>query len=57
MNAPAAEVAANLKTHGEGDILVNCSASVIRPLLQADLLDRLYRPARVDMAAQEPGNR
>ncbi|MGH3881760.1 MAG: dihydrofolate reductase family protein [Actinophytocola sp.] len=42
VNAPAAEVAANLKSQGEGDILVNCSASVIKPLLQADLLDRLY---------------
>lgn len=42
VNAPAAEVVAELKTAGEGDILVNSSASVIKPLLAADLLDRLY---------------
>ncbi|MEV4456896.1 dihydrofolate reductase family protein [Microbispora sp. NPDC049633] len=42
VNAPAAEVVAGLKATGEGDILVNSSASVIKPLLSADLLDRLY---------------
>ena len=42
VNAPAADVVAELKATGEGDILVNNSASVIRPLLAADLLDRLY---------------
>ncbi|MGA4837460.1 dihydrofolate reductase family protein [Streptomyces sp. G45] len=42
VNAPAAEVVADLKATGEGDILVNSSASVIKPLLAADLLDRLY---------------
>ena len=42
VNAPAADVVADLKTTGEGDILVNSSASVIKALLAADLLDRLY---------------
>jgi dihydrofolate reductase len=42
VNAPAAEVVTDLKTTGEGDILVNNSASVIKALLSADLLDRLY---------------
>lgn len=42
LNAPAADVARDLKTHGTGDILVNCSASIIKPLLAADLLDRLH---------------
>jgi dihydrofolate reductase len=42
VNAPAPDVVAELKATGEGDILVNSSASVIRALLSADLLDRLY---------------
>ncbi|MET9339365.1 dihydrofolate reductase family protein [Nonomuraea sp. NPDC003804] len=42
VNAPAADVVADLKTTGDGDILVNSSASIIKPLLSADLLDRLY---------------
>ncbi|MEU8778682.1 dihydrofolate reductase family protein [Streptomyces sp. NPDC048606] len=42
VNAPAAEVVADLRTAGEGDILVNSSASVMKALLSADLLDRLY---------------
>ncbi|SEN54646.1 dihydrofolate reductase family protein [Nonomuraea pusilla] len=42
VNAPAADVVAELKATGEGDILVNSSASVIKALLSADLLDRLY---------------
>ncbi|GAA3212479.1 dihydrofolate reductase family protein [Nonomuraea helvata] len=42
VNAPAADVVADLKATGEGDILVNSSASIIKPLLAADLLDRLY---------------
>ncbi|WIX93168.1 dihydrofolate reductase family protein [Amycolatopsis sp. DG1A-15b] len=42
VNAPAADVVAELKTAAGGDILVNSSASVIKPLLAADLLDRLY---------------
>lgn len=41
-NAPAADVVAELKAAGEGDILVNSSVSVIKPLLSADLIDRLY---------------
>ncbi|WP_327045392.1 dihydrofolate reductase family protein [Microbispora sp. NBC_01189] len=40
-SAPAAEVVADLKATGEGDILVNSSASVIKALLAADLVDRL----------------
>jgi dihydrofolate reductase len=42
VNAPVADVVAELKASGEGDILVNNSASVIKALLAADLLDRLY---------------
>jgi dihydrofolate reductase len=42
VNAPAADVVTDLKTTGEGDILVNSSPSVIKALLSADLLDRLY---------------
>lgn len=42
VNAAAADVVADLKATGEGDIFVNSSASVIKALLSADLLDRLY---------------
>lgn len=42
VNAPATDVIADLKAAGRGDILVNSSASIIKPLLAADLLDRLY---------------
>ncbi|MEV4005519.1 dihydrofolate reductase family protein [Actinomadura sp. NPDC049753] len=42
VNAPAADVVAGLRAEGGGDILVNSSASVIKPLLAADLVDRLY---------------
>ncbi|SEO89026.1 dihydrofolate reductase family protein [Amycolatopsis saalfeldensis] len=41
-NAPAVDVVTELKAAGEGDILVNSSASVIKPLLAADMIDRLY---------------
>ncbi|WP_328453819.1 dihydrofolate reductase family protein [Amycolatopsis sp. NBC_00438] len=42
VNAPAADVIRELKASGEGEILVNSSPSVIKPLLEADLIDRLY---------------
>ncbi|MBG0818633.1 dihydrofolate reductase family protein [Planomonospora sp. ID82291] len=42
VNAPAADVVTDLKAADGGDILVNNSASIIKPLLAADLLDRLY---------------
>jgi dihydrofolate reductase len=42
VNAPVADVVADLKATGEGDILVNSSPSVIKALLSADLIDRLY---------------
>ncbi|MFB6948658.1 dihydrofolate reductase family protein [Streptomyces niveus] len=42
VNAPAADVIAELKATGEGDILVNSSPTVIKALLAADLIDRLY---------------
>jgi len=42
VNAPTADVVTGLKAAGEGDILVNSSAGVIKALLSADLLDRLY---------------
>ena len=42
VNAPVADVVAELKTAGEGDILANTSPSVVKPLLAADLVDRLF---------------
>ncbi|MFF5494074.1 dihydrofolate reductase family protein [Streptomyces aquilus] len=42
VDAPTAEVLADLKATGEGDILINTSASVIKAALAADLVDRLY---------------
>jgi dihydrofolate reductase len=42
VNAPAVDVVTELRATGEGGILVNNSASVIKPLLAADLIDRLY---------------
>ena len=41
-NAPTAEVITELKKTGEGDILINTSPTVIKALLEADLIDRLY---------------
>jgi dihydrofolate reductase len=41
-NAPTADVVRELKATGEGDILANTSPSIIKPLLAADLVDRLY---------------
>ncbi|MEU4389207.1 dihydrofolate reductase family protein [Kribbella sp. NPDC023855] len=42
VNGPTADIVRELKTTGEGDILVNTSPSVLKPLLAADLVDRLY---------------
>jgi dihydrofolate reductase len=43
VNAPVADVVTELKAAArEGDILVNSSSSLIKPLLAADLVDRLY---------------
>ncbi|WP_018683096.1 dihydrofolate reductase family protein [Actinokineospora enzanensis] len=42
VNAPAADVVTELKASGSGEILVNSSVSVIKALLAANLLDRLY---------------
>jgi dihydrofolate reductase len=42
VNAPVADVVAELKTAGEGDILASTSPSVLKPLLAADLVDRLF---------------
>ncbi|MFD6389127.1 dihydrofolate reductase family protein [Nocardia sp. NPDC060259] len=42
VNAPAAEVVTELKATGTGEILVNSSPTVIKDLLAADLIDRLY---------------
>ena len=41
-NRPAAEVVAQLKSEGSGDILANTSPSIIKPLLARNLVDRLY---------------
>ena len=42
VNAPAADVVAELKATGEGDIWINSAPTVIKDLLRADLVDRLY---------------
>ncbi|MFC9893005.1 dihydrofolate reductase family protein [Nocardia sp. NPDC127579] len=42
IDAPTADVLTELRATGTGDILVNTSPSVIKPLLAADLVDRLY---------------
>jgi dihydrofolate reductase len=42
VNAPAADVVTGIKAAGAGDILVNSSPSVIKALLSAGLIDRLY---------------
>lgn len=42
VNGPVADLVAELKADGEGDILVNTSPSVTKALLSADLLDRMY---------------
>lgn len=42
VNAPAADVVAELSASGQGDILVNTSPTITKALLAADLLDRLH---------------
>ncbi|TMR92630.1 dihydrofolate reductase family protein [Nonomuraea basaltis] len=42
VNGPVADLIAELKADGEGDILVNTSPSITKALLEADLLDRMY---------------
>jgi len=42
VNADPADVVSELRAGGEGDILVNTSPSILKPLLAADLVDRLY---------------
>ncbi|MFI2294933.1 dihydrofolate reductase family protein [Isoptericola sp. NPDC019571] len=42
VDAPAADVVRGLRDAGQGDVLVNSSPSVIKPVLAADLIDRLY---------------
>jgi dihydrofolate reductase len=54
VNAPAADVIEDLKATGTGDILVNSSASVIKPLLTADLIDRLYLMVCPEIAGGGP---
>ncbi|WP_077964091.1 dihydrofolate reductase family protein [Ensifer adhaerens] len=41
-NGSVVDVVSELKASGEGDILVNSSASLIKSLLSADMIDRLY---------------
>jgi dihydrofolate reductase len=54
VDAPAADVVAQLKATGSGDILVNSSVSVIKALLAADLLDRLYLVVCPEIAGGGP---
>jgi riboflavin biosynthesis pyrimidine reductase len=42
LDAPAADVVVELKASGTGDILVNTAPSILKPLLAADLVDRLF---------------
>ncbi|NGO76567.1 riboflavin biosynthesis protein RibD [Streptomyces sp. YC504] len=42
VNGPVEDVIRELKASGEGDILVNTAPSILKPLLAADLVDRLY---------------
>ncbi|GAA5063960.1 dihydrofolate reductase family protein [Nocardia callitridis] len=42
IDAPVVDAVAELAATGTGDILVNTSPSVSKPLLAADLVDRLY---------------
>lgn len=42
VGGPIEKVVADLKAEGGGDVVVNSSADVIKQLLAADLLDRLY---------------
>lgn len=42
VNAPVEEVLTAIKATGEGDLLLNSSASIIKAALAADLVDRLY---------------
>ncbi len=42
IDAPAVDVLTELRATGSGDILVNTSPSITKPLLAADLIDRLY---------------
>ncbi|SDK17903.1 dihydrofolate reductase family protein [Streptomyces indicus] len=42
VDGPVEEVIRDLKASGEGDILVNTAPSILKPLLAADLVDRLY---------------
>jgi dihydrofolate reductase len=42
VNAPVAEVIADLKAEDGGDLLINNSGSIIKAALAADLVDRLY---------------
>lgn len=41
-NGPTADIVTGLKGSGSGDLLVNSSPSILKPLLAADLVDRLY---------------
>ncbi|GAB3458500.1 dihydrofolate reductase family protein [Actinophytocola sediminis] len=42
VNAPTVDVITELRATGEGDILINSSPSIAKPLLAADLVDSLY---------------
>jgi dihydrofolate reductase len=42
VNTSATDIVTELKGSGTGDILVNTSPSILKPLLAADLVDRLY---------------
>ena len=52
VNGPVADVVAELKTTGKGDILANTSPTIIKPLLAADLIDRLYLMITPEIAGQ-----
>ncbi|GAA2102597.1 dihydrofolate reductase family protein [Streptomyces albiaxialis] len=54
VNGPVADVVAELKATGEGEILANSSPSVIKALLAEDLVDRLYLTICPEIAGGGP---
>lgn len=52
VSGEVADLVSELKDRGEGDILVNTSPSISRPLLAADLVDRLYLMITPEIAGE-----
>jgi dihydrofolate reductase len=52
VNAPTAAVIKDLQSTGDGHILINNSATVIKAAMAADLLDRLYLMITPEIAGE-----